>query len=75
MSRKTKRNINHVADPARKARCIKNHKERIERAFKAYVPNLTTNPHCNLPFVNRSQENGYWRDHEAPKSSKPTIAA
>jgi hypothetical protein len=59
MSRKTKRNQNHIADPARKARCTKNHKERIERAFKAYVPNFATNPHCNLPFVNRSQENGY----------------
>jgi len=52
MSRKTARNLFHVADPVRKATCEQNREARIDRAFASYVPNK--NGH--LPFTNRHTE-------------------
>jgi hypothetical protein len=63
MSRKSKRNLNHKADPVRVAKAIQAHQRRIRRAHAAFA--VSPNKAGELPFVNRHQEHTYLRAHRA----------
>lgn len=60
MSRKTARNINHKADPARKALAKESHEVRIAAALRLQKK-ATTNPARvpALPFTNRKTHRAY----------------
>lgn len=56
MSRKTARNLNRCADPARKARCAANRSARMRRAMKLHA---SMDPKLAIPFYNRHTERSF----------------